>query len=336
MVTTTANGLMHVPTTMFILTADELESVRQSRATLDTLPSIMADLKDDQNIEYREAINEVIFRDSKYIGLIDVRKDTIKSGEMKIQELADQITAQAVALRDKKEACEFAIKLLGQVRPLATPIIGIIMTATGGVAGAILGLGAFFAATMGAQKTLEDKVSIISSESEEVKDLKLTLPEEAQARNHKEGWYTKCEELQQSYKSGERKGLTNNNVKANSLVNLLTVLNQNDIKEAKLQKVCEEAQQRIAELIALEKVLSNKITELGPKHIIFALVPDMATSVGKVFTAFLPSGLPEKVDDTLKARGKRASSEPPADQELKREEQAIKKTRIEKQEEKKG
>jgi hypothetical protein len=334
MVTPTANGLMHVPTTLFIFTTDELESVRQSRATMETLPSVMEDLKDDQNIEYREAINEAIFRDSKYVGLIDVRKDTIKLGEIRIQELADKITAQAVALRDKKEAYEFAIKLLSQVRPLATPIVGIIMSATGGVAGAILGLGAFFAATTGAKKTLEDQVSVITSESKDVKDLELTLPEDAQARNHKEGWYTKCEELQQSYKSGERKDLTNNHVKANSLVNLLMVLNQNDIKEAKLQKVCETAQQRIAELIALEKVLSNKVTELGPKRFIFALVPDMATSVGKVFTAFLPSGLPEKVDDTLKARGKRASSEPPADQEIKREEQATKKTKTENKDQK--
>ena len=210
------------------------------------------------------------------------------------------------------------------------------MSAAGGAAGAILGLGAFFAATAGVKKTLEGQVSVITSESKDVKDLELTLPEEAQARNHKEGWYIKCEELQQSYKSGERKGLTNNHVKANSLVNLLVVLNKNDIKEAKLQEVCETAQQRIAELIALEKVLSNKVTELGPKHFIFALVPDMATSVGKVFTAFLPSGLPEKVDEHFQTRGKRATSEPPADKELAGEEQANKKTKIEKQDQKKG
>lgn len=308
-----AHVLAHAPITTFTFTKDELEGIRQSNATKETLPDIMEDLKDDQFIEDREAVGEAVFRDSVYYGLIEVRKDTIKSDELRIQELADKITAHAEVLRGKIETHEFAIKLLGQVKTLATPLVGVIMGAAGGAAGAILGLGAFFAATSGVKKTLEDQVSVITSPSKDVKDLELTLPENAEARDSKKEWYIKCEELHRSYKSGERKDLKNNHTKANSIVKLLTVLNQNDVKEAKLQKVCVTDQQRIAELRVLEELLNQKVNESGLKKFFLEVFPTIATNIGTVFAAILPSSLPDQVNKSLED-GEKNKAEAPAEE----------------------
>jgi len=313
------------PTTTFIFAEDELEGIRQSNATKETLPDIMEDLKDDQFIEDREAIEVALYKDSHYFDLIEVRKDTIKRDELEIEKLAEKITTLARLLREKNETHAFAIRLLDQVKPLATPIVGVIMGATGGAAGMLLGLGVFFATASSVKKTLEDQVTVISSPSKEIKDLELTLPEDAQARNRKEEWYIKCEELQRSYKSGERKGLKNNHIKANSIVKLLTVLNQNDIKEAKLQKVCVTAQQRIAELRSLEGLLDQKVNESGLRSFILLFFPTIATNIGTVFSGVLPSSLPDKVDKSLEV-GEKNKAEASAEEKDAKKPRLIAKT----------